>query len=246
MGELGNMLYDARRAAGVSLAEVSHATRIRHNILESLESGDWDHLPAPGYVRGFVSDYARFLNLDPTPFIRQFELETGHRRLGNHIAPSPVQADSINVRKRRGEVPWKPLVLIVGVVLLVGIGIWLVVSLSSGGSGDTTPPPVDPIGSGEATSTVSPGLPDADAELEPFTLKIVGVEGGASQVTVVVDGKTAYSSAITGGQTETYQVVRTAEVTAANPAAIQVLQNDTVIPGMVADQPLVLSLPANQ
>jgi len=244
MGELGDMLYDARRAAAVSLADVAHATRIRASILNSLEKGDWDHLPAPGYVRGFVSDYARYLNLDPEPFIKQFEAETGHSRLGGHVVPPPVPTNHLNIRRSGSEVAWRPLALVLGIAVLVGVGVWLVLSLGSHGS--ITPPPVDPVGSADATGTPGTGSDSDDVELQPFTLKIIGVEGGASQMTIIIDGRSAYDGAITSGQEEEYSGVEKAEITAENPDAVQVLQNGTVIPGLVAGEVFTLTLPSTR
>jgi cytoskeletal protein RodZ len=60
----GNWLRSRREARGLSLAELSRATKIKERLLELLELGKADALPAPVFVRGFVSAYARAVGAD--------------------------------------------------------------------------------------------------------------------------------------------------------------------------------------
>lgn len=69
MGSLGDTLREARQHRGLSLGEVESATRIRKKYLEALETGDFEALPAPVYVKGFLRTYARYLGLDPLPLL---------------------------------------------------------------------------------------------------------------------------------------------------------------------------------
>jgi len=40
-------------------------TKVSKMYLQAIESEDYDHLPAPVYVRGFVFQYAKCLKLKP-------------------------------------------------------------------------------------------------------------------------------------------------------------------------------------
>lgn len=64
--DTGTMLRERREAMGVSLAEVEAATRIRQKYLSALESNDWHLLPGEIVGRGFLRNYAAYLNLDPS------------------------------------------------------------------------------------------------------------------------------------------------------------------------------------
>lgn len=70
----GERLKQAREAAGLTLAEMAARTRLPMSVLEVLESGDWDRLGAPVFVRGQARAYARALCIDldhsalPSPF----------------------------------------------------------------------------------------------------------------------------------------------------------------------------------
>lgn len=74
MDELGHILREARETKGLTLAEVQEETRISPRYLEALEAGDYQRLPTPTHVRGFLRNYARFLGLDPDPLLERYEL----------------------------------------------------------------------------------------------------------------------------------------------------------------------------
>ena len=69
MGGLGNTLREARQQRGLSLNDVERATSIRMKYLEGLEAEDFEALPAPVYIKGFLRTYARYLGLDPLPLL---------------------------------------------------------------------------------------------------------------------------------------------------------------------------------
>ena len=77
--ELGHILREARETKGYTLREVQDKTRINSRFLEALEMGDFDRLPTPTHVRGFLRNYARFLSLDPDPLLERYELGQSQR-----------------------------------------------------------------------------------------------------------------------------------------------------------------------
>ncbi len=61
----GALLAAARVRAGLSLDDVARRSKVGREHLEALEADDFDRLPAPVYVRGFLRLYAREVGLDP-------------------------------------------------------------------------------------------------------------------------------------------------------------------------------------
>ena len=59
----GERLRLAREAAGLSVAEVAQRLKMPVRVVESLESGDWNQLDAPVFVRGQLRSYARLLGV---------------------------------------------------------------------------------------------------------------------------------------------------------------------------------------
>jgi len=65
----GARLRQARERRGDSIAEVAQALKLAPRQVDALERGDYEALPGPAFVRGFMRNYARYLNLDPEPLI---------------------------------------------------------------------------------------------------------------------------------------------------------------------------------
>ncbi len=73
MDELGSILRDAREMKGLTLAEVQEQIRINSQYLDALEEGNYHLLPTQVHLRGFLRNYARFLDLDPDPLLEKCE-----------------------------------------------------------------------------------------------------------------------------------------------------------------------------
>ena len=55
---VGQRLREAREAKGLSVEDIAAQTRIPTRHLSSLETSDWDKLPAATYSIGFAKNYA--------------------------------------------------------------------------------------------------------------------------------------------------------------------------------------------
>ena len=61
---LGRILADEREKQGLARAEVAQRLHMSAYQVEALESGDYGRLPKGTFLRGFVRNYAKLLNLD--------------------------------------------------------------------------------------------------------------------------------------------------------------------------------------
>lgn len=71
MASVGATLRAAREERALSIDQVSHDTRISARFLDALEADNYEALPAPVYVRGFLRSYASYLRLDPAPLLER-------------------------------------------------------------------------------------------------------------------------------------------------------------------------------
>ncbi|MFW5940240.1 MAG: helix-turn-helix domain-containing protein [Chloroflexota bacterium] len=97
MDELGIILRDAREMKGLTLVEVQEQTRISARYLEAMESGEYHLLPTPVHVRGFLRNYARFLDLDPEPLVERYEANESTRSRVT-ASPSTENGDGLTTR----------------------------------------------------------------------------------------------------------------------------------------------------
>lgn len=61
----GALLRAVRESQGTSLDQISARTKVGTNYLGCIEEEDFERLPAAVYVRGFVTEFAKCLRLDP-------------------------------------------------------------------------------------------------------------------------------------------------------------------------------------
>lgn len=117
---VGEQLRTAREAKGLSLEDVAAQTRIPQRHLASIETGDWDNLPAPTYTIGFAKSYAGAVGLDRVEIGNQLREEMGGLRFASNSADVFEPADP------RRTMP-KGLVIgtILAVIVLIGVMSWL-------------------------------------------------------------------------------------------------------------------------
>ena len=91
---IGEVLRLARVNQGLSLEELQRKTDIQLDMLEALESDDFDKLPSPFYVRSFLRKYAWAVELDESIVLDAYDS-------GNMITYEEVDVDEIELSGRR-------------------------------------------------------------------------------------------------------------------------------------------------
>ena len=86
---LGDLLRERREARGFSLQSVASSTKIREHILVALESGTYDCLPAPVFVRGFLRTLARHLGLDADELLALY-VAAVPQSVASSAVPTPI------------------------------------------------------------------------------------------------------------------------------------------------------------
>ena len=117
---LPDRLTAARERKGVDLVRAERDTKIRVRYLSALERGDYRDLPGAVYTKGFLRNYAIYLNLDPEDVLRQWR-----RERGDQVGPEPII-----VPPRPLEEPSRPLnfspSVVVAALLTAGVVLFFV------------------------------------------------------------------------------------------------------------------------
>src|SRR6202035_1841975 len=79
-GTFGEGLKREREMRGVTLEEISAATRIAKRFLQAIENEDWNQLPGGVFNRGFVRAVARYLGLDEENLVAEYVMAAGDRQ----------------------------------------------------------------------------------------------------------------------------------------------------------------------
>ena len=132
MSELGRLLYEARTARQLSLADVEAVTRIRQKYLEALETGDYARSPRGTVARGFLRTYAAYLGLDVQGVLDLYSQESGDANAEIAMAEPgkprlidyrPLEVELIDPMAGSRWLPWAVALLVVA-ALAIG-GWWL-------------------------------------------------------------------------------------------------------------------------
>src|SRR5512133_2781587 len=113
---VGERLRAAREKQKLSLEDVAAQTRIPQRHLASIETAEWDSLPAPTYTIGFAKNYAGVVGLDRAEIGDQLREEMGGQRFAS------TSADVFEPADPRRTMP-KSLVIgaVVAAILLIGL-----------------------------------------------------------------------------------------------------------------------------
>ncbi len=94
----GQRLAAAREAQGQSIEDVVRHTKLSRRQVMALESDAYGQLPGPVFVRGFMRNYARHLQLDPAPLLAALDAKTAPA-----VIPSGSLAEAADLRPEAEE-----------------------------------------------------------------------------------------------------------------------------------------------
>ena len=126
---LGALLKGEREKKGLSHAQISDQTRLRPHFLEALENEEWDLLPAPTLVKGFIRSYARFLVLDEERILELYRDEAGVDDFSQKYTFPAVA--------RKKKWPFMVIGLLVLLAAVWAFYMWYTIPTDSGGISDT-------------------------------------------------------------------------------------------------------------
>src|ERR1700674_466282 len=167
IGTFGESLKRERELRGVTLEEISTATRIATRFLEAIENEQWERLPGGVFNRGFVRAVARYLGLDEEDILAEYGQAAGER---SNIpvwtgSPPPVAP----------EQPWLAWIL-AGIMVLAmagggGVGVKRIVAWRvarrAGHPAPTVTVPSPPSATSPQGASAEPGAPQTDLPSTP-------------------------------------------------------------------------------
>jgi cytoskeletal protein RodZ len=114
----GVQLSNIRQQKGYTLEYVASKLHLRVRIIEHIERGEFNLLPEPVFIRGYLRAYAKLLSVSPEPFLQVFNSQFIEEK-------KPERALWQNRReshKAEHFIRWFTVVFAVGV--MVSVGLW--------------------------------------------------------------------------------------------------------------------------
>lgn len=116
---VGRALRQARIEAGLTVDDVSNATRVRIAIVHAIEQDDFAPCGGDVYARGHIRTLARAVRLDPAPLLARYDAEHGGRPAPTPAAPL-FEAERIRPERRGPNWTAAMVAAIVAVIGFVG------------------------------------------------------------------------------------------------------------------------------
>jgi cytoskeletal protein RodZ len=215
----GERLRAAREKQKLSLDDVAAQTRIPLRHLASIESGEWENLPAPTYTIGFAKNYASVVGLDRTEIGDQLREEMGGQRF------TTTSADVFEPADPRRSMPKS---LVIGAVI---VAVLLIVVMSVLNRRSLEQPDQNVGASAAAPTTTSPAAQPAPAPVASKSGPVVLTATAPAWVQVTDQGKTLFEGQLSPGQSYNVPPTATAPMLkAGKPEALNVTVGTTAVP----------------
>ena len=114
---IGEILRKRREELGIDLKQVANTLRIQHEYLKSLENNALEKLPPQVYTRGYIREYARFLNVDPKPLLDKYSEGEERPEEAEPVPPEPVE--------RKLAVPRRAVVVLIIIAVFSVVAVFL-------------------------------------------------------------------------------------------------------------------------
>jgi cytoskeleton protein RodZ len=101
-GRPGAQLMAERRAQGLSLGDVARQLKLSVRQVEALERDEYGAFPGPVFVRGFLRNYAKLLQLEPEALVAQAAIGAAPATASVPATPVPLQEPRAERRSRFG------------------------------------------------------------------------------------------------------------------------------------------------
>ncbi|HSW70032.1 MAG TPA: helix-turn-helix domain-containing protein [Gammaproteobacteria bacterium] len=155
LGGFGARLKTAREALNLSQKDAAVRLHLNVNILQILESENFDKAPPATFMRGYLRSYARLLNFSEEE-INTALTESGlESQTSPLVDPATLQVETMRVNDR--YVQWASTAVVLG--LFVFVGVWW--GLHSSGSKPTLVRSAAPAASPPPPQIVQPAAPPA-------------------------------------------------------------------------------------
>lgn len=207
---VGRALQQARIAAGLTVDDVSTATRVRIAIVHAIEADDFAPCGGDVYARGHIRTLARAVGLDPAPLIARFETEHG-------APPAPTPAaplfEAERIRPERRGPNWTA-AMVAAIVAVIGfVGFTMVKGGDDGGKanvadGATPSASTSPTPKAEKPAAPEPEPSDsaiAAAPQDKVTVRVSATDGPSWISAKGHNGRMLFDGLLKKGESKTFQ-----------------------------------------
>ncbi|WP_328874175.1 DUF4115 domain-containing protein [Streptomyces sp. NBC_00287] len=228
---VGRALQQARIAAGLTVDDVSNATRVRLPIVHAIEADDFGPCGGDVYARGHIRTLAKAVGIDPAPLLAQYDADHGGRP-----APTPAAPlfEAERIRPERRGPNWTA-AMVAAIVAVVGFVGFTAFKGDDGGSASVaegaTPSTSKPATSKPKTEKPEDPKPDptdsaiAAAPQDKVTVQVSAADGRSWISAKDHNGRLLFDGLLKQGESKTFQDSEKINLVLGDAGAIQLYVN---------------------
>jgi cytoskeleton protein RodZ len=114
----GIQLSNIRQQKGYSIEYVASKLHLRARIIELIENGEFNLLPEPVFVKGYLRAYSKLLGVSPDPFLTVFD----NQYIFEKKPERALWQSKRESHKAEHIIRWFTIIFAVGV--MVAVGLW--------------------------------------------------------------------------------------------------------------------------
>ncbi|AVH56139.1 MULTISPECIES: helix-turn-helix domain-containing protein [Streptomyces] len=230
---IGHALRQARIDAGLTVDDISNATRVRVAIVHAIEQDDFAPCGGDVYARGHIRTLARAVDLDPAPLLARYDAERGGRPTPTPAAPL-FEAERIRPERRGPNWTAAMVAAIVAVIGFVGF----TVAQGSDSGDDTknqvaegaTPTTSKPAAKPTGTKPTDPKPDPSDSAIaaapqDKVTVQVSAVDGRSWISAKDHNGRMLFDGLLKQGDSKTFQDSSKINLILGDAGAIQLYVN---------------------
>jgi len=224
---VGESLARARQERGLSVEDVTAATRIRGGLIRSIEGDDFRPCGGAVYARGHIRNISRVLDIDPAPLVEEFDRTHSDE---SNPAPALVPAASIDPEVAHSE-PKRANWAAAMAVALVAIIVLSAISLIGGNKGSSSRQTANDNTPSHAPSSAPPSTPgtpppsDAVAQLTGATALVRVVNDRTWLQVWTLDGHELFQGILSKGASKVFRNKRGLRLLIGNAPAVDLVAN---------------------
>ncbi|MDV6288205.1 helix-turn-helix domain-containing protein [Streptomyces sp. UP1A-1] len=230
---VGRALQQARIAAGLTVDDISTATRVRIAIVHAIEADDFAPCGGDVYARGHIRTLAKAVGLDPAELVAQFDADHGGRP-----APTPAAPlfEAERIRPERRGPNWTA-AMVAAIVAVIGfVGFSFVKGGDDGGNEASVAEGAQPSAGESASASAKPKKP-ADPKPEPsdsaiaaaprdkVTVKVTAADGRSWISAQDHNGQLLFDDILERGDSKTFQDSEKVKLVLGDAGAIELYVN---------------------
>jgi cytoskeleton protein RodZ len=240
LASFGEELRREREIRGISLKEISDATKISKRFLEALERNDHKTLPAPVFTRGFVREYARYVGLSVEDMVNRYnfaaatddriekppQVEKYAKVPPRDISPKP--APKRGIPPAYAKMVDSNIIVIIAIVVALAAVAWWAIQYKRRADAAESAAPI-PVATPKAAVATPPPAPEPAAD--DSTLRM-GIEASKdSWLEMTADGKRAFYGDFKAGERRSFEAQEKFEfVVIGDPSGLNLTLNGVPIP----------------